>query len=230
MNKTIGILGGMSAVSTQIYYRYLCDIMRERFGGLVSPQLLIRSVNFAEFEVLLKKGDWQEIGAKLNREARALERAGAKLIVVATNTMHMVIDDITRSLSIPHLHIADATARALLKQGMKRPAFLATAYSMSETFYTDKLRENGLEPMLPERTDYAELNRIIFDELCSDNVREEARQFYLGVVNQLKARGADSLILGCTELGMLLNTDNSPLPVFDTTYIHCAEAIQLTLS
>lgn len=225
--KTIGILGGMSAESTQLYYAELCRLTRARFGGLHSPQLLIRSLDFAEIEVLQVAGDWQAAGAILNREALALERGGAEVLVLATNTMHKLAAQMLEGVSIPFLHIADATAAAIRTAGLQRPGLMATAFTMEQAFYTDRLRTAGLQPLVPDAADRADTHRIIYDELCKGITTQASRDRYIQIARALQAAGADSLILGCTEVGMLLNADNVPFPVFDTTAIHCAAALDL---
>ncbi len=227
--KTIGILGGMSAASTRIYYRRLCDSTRERLGGLHSPELLIRSLDFARIEALQAAGEWDEAGAVLNREARALERGGADFIVLATNTMHKVADRMMAGIDIPLLHIADATAAAIRRAGLRSPGLMATAFTMEQAFYTGRLAAAGLEPMVPDAADRAETHRIIYEELCRDVVTPESEAAYVAIARRLVERGADCLILGCTEVGMLLDQGNVPVPVFDTTLVHCDAALDLAL-
>ena len=228
--KTIGILGGMSAASTQLYYRALCDATRERLGGLHSPELLIRSLDFAGIEALQMKGDWEAAGAILNREARALEAGGAELLVLATNTMHKLADQMMEGVGLPFLHIADATAEAIVAAEHERPGLMATAFTMEQTFYTDRLRAAGLAPVIPGDADRAETHRIIYEELCKDITTDESRRAYEAIAARLIGEGADCLILGCTEVGMLLNSDNVSVPVFDTTLIHCEVAVRRALN
>ena len=227
--KTIGILGGMSAASTQIYYRELCRLTRESLGGLHSPELLIRSVDFDEIEKLQASSDWDAAADILNEKAMALERGGADLLIMATNTMHKVADKILDGVSIPFVHIADATATAILDSGFRRPGLMATAFTMEQNFYTDCLTARGLLPTIPEADDRAETHRIIYDELCRDVVREESRSTYELIAQRLIDRGCDCLILGCTEVGMLLNQDNVVVQVFDTTLVHCKAALRAAL-
>lgn len=228
--KTIGILGGMSAASTQLYYAEMCKLTRERLGGLHSPQLLIRSLDFAEIEELQARSAWADAGQILNAEAKALERGGADFLVLATNTMHKLADQMMTGVGIPLLHIAEATAQAICAAGLKRPGLMATAFTMEQTFYTDKLRDAGLSPVLPDADDRAEVHRIIYQELCKDITTEASRAEYIAIADRLGEAGADCLILGCTEVGMLLNAQNVSLPVFDTTEIHCAAAIEVALA
>ena len=227
--KTIGILGGMSAASTQLYYAELCRQTRERLGGLHSPQLLIRSLDFAEIEKLQVKGAWTEAGDILNQEAKALERGGADIVVLATNTMHKLADQMMAGVGIPLLHIADATAQAIDAAGLKRPGLMATGFTMEQSFYTDRLVEAGLIPVLPNDADRAETHRIIYEELCKDVTTSVSEAAYVAIAGRVKESGADCLILGCTEVGMLLNESNVPMPVFDTTLIHCSAALDWAL-
>lgn len=227
--KTIGILGGMSAASTQLYYQYLCNLTREQCGGLHSPELLIRSVNFAEIERYQMSDNWLAAAEKLNHEARSLERGGAQILVLATNTMHKLIDDIMHGVNIPYIHLADATATRIKQDGLKSPGLMATRFTMEQDFYTARLALAGLNTQLPDENDRQLIHRIIYEELCKDNVREDSRIAYEQVAQRLIDGGADSLILGCTEVGMLLNSSNVTVPVFDTTRIHCEAALQLAL-
>lgn len=228
--KTIGILGGMSCESTALYYARLNAGARERLGGLHSADCLIRSLDFAQVERLQAAGDWDAAGAMLAAAARGLQAGGADLMILATNTMHKVAGAIGEAVSIPFLHIADATAQALVEAGMTRPGLMATAYTMEQRFYLDRLRAAGLSPITPGDADRAETHRIIYDELCRGEIREESRAAYEAIAGRLRAAGADSLILGCTEVGMLLSPANSPLPVFDTTHIHCDAALAAALA
>ena len=228
--KTIGILGGMSAASTQLYYRTLCDLTRARLGGLHSPELLIRSLDFARIEALQMADQWDEAGAILNAEAKALEDGGAEILLLATNTMHKLADQMMESVSIPLLHIADATAATIKTAGHTRPGLMATAFTMERSFYLDRLTAAGLDPLVPNDLDRATTHRIIYEELCKGITTSESENQYIEIAQRLKDEGADCLILGCTEVGMLLNANNTPLPVFDTTQIHCEAALDLALS
>ena len=227
--KTIGILGGMSAASTQTYYREMCAMTRARLGGLHSPELLIRSLDFAEIEDLQKKGDWNGAGVILNAEAKALERGGADLIVLATNTMHKLASQMMEGVKIPLLHIADATSLAIRARGLNRPGLMATAFTMEQSFYTDRLIAAGLDLIVPNEIDRAETHRIIYEELCKDLVTDQSTITYEAIAERLVQSGADCLILGCTEVGMLLNQENVSVPVFDTTLIHCAAALDYAI-
>ncbi|MDX8348028.1 aspartate/glutamate racemase family protein [Cognatiyoonia sp. IB215446] len=228
--KTIGVLGGMSAASTQLYYAELCRLTRARLGGLHSPQLLIRSLDFAEIEVLQMRGDWEAAGEILNQEAKNLAQGGADFIILATNTMHKLADQMMAGIEIPLLHIADATASAISAAGLRRPGLMATAFTMEQDFYTDRLKQAGLTPVLPNDVDRAETHRIIYEELCKDITTKESEAAYIAIAARLADAGADSLILGCTEVGLLLNEGNVSIPVFDTTRIHCAAALDQAMA
>ena len=227
--RVIGVLGGMSSASTALYYSRLNAAARARMGGLHGASLLIRSVDFAPIAALQEAGEWERAGAALNAEARALERGGAELLLLATNTMHCVADRIVHGMRIPFLHIGDATASAIARDGHRRPGLMATAFTMEGTFYTDKLRAAGLEPVIPSAEDRALTHRIIYDELCKDVVTTESRAAFEQIAERLVCRGADSLILGCTEVGMLLNESNVSCPVYDTTHVHCDDAIAMAV-
>ncbi len=227
--KTIGILGGMSAASTLIYYRELCELTRARLGGLHSPELLIRSLDFAAIEALQVQGDWQAAGTILNTEAKALEQGGAEVIVLATNTMHKLAGQMMDGVGIPFIHIGDATARAIKAKRLQKPGLMATAFTMEQAFYTDELRAAGLDPILPNQADRAETHRIIYEELCKDITTTQSTAVYVAIAKRLVEAGADCLILGCTEVGMLLNQGNVEVPVFDTTLIHCSTALDYAL-
>ena len=223
--KTIGMLGGMSATSTQIYYRELCRLTSERLGGLHSPELLIRSLDFAGIEALQAAGNWDKAGDILNAEALALQRGGADFLILATNTMHKLADRMMQGLSLPLLHIADATAAVVRGKGLHRPGLIATAFTMEQSFYLDRLIAAGLDPIVPEATDRADAHRIIYEELCRGVTTPESEARFAAIAERLVERGADAVILGCTEVGMLLNEGNVSVPVFDTTLIHCEAAL-----
>lgn len=228
--RTIGILGGMSAASTQLYYRELCDLTRERLGGLHSPELLIRSLDFAVIEHLQANGDWDRAGAILNAEAKALERGGADILILATNTMHKLADQMMDGVTIPLLHLADATAARIVAAGHSKPGLMATAFTMEQSFYTQRLVDAGLAPIVPDADDRAQTHRIIYDELCKDIVTPHSRAAYEAIAQRLVDKGVDCLILGCTEIGMLLHDGNVTVPVFDTTRIHCETALDMALT
>lgn len=227
--KTIGILGGMSAESTQLYYRELCQLTRLRLGGLHSPELLIRSVDFAKIEALQMTGDWEKAGAVLNAEARALEKGGAELLILATNTMHKLADEMMEGVSIPLIHIADATATTIQEASFTAPGLMATAFTMEQDFYTGRLLKAGLNPVIPNTEDRKQTHDIIYEELCQGIITKASEDAYIAIAQRLQDAGADCLILGCTEVGLLLNSANVGLPVFDTTLIHCRAALDHAL-
>ena len=228
--KVIGLIGGMSCESTAHYYARLNERVREALGGLHSAEVLMWSVDFAPIAEMQSQDRWQEAGASLAAIAKRLEGAGADIIVLATNTMHKVADAIEAAIGIPFLHIADATAARIGEAGKRRPAIMATRFTMEQDFYTGRLREKfALEPITPDEDDRALVHRIIYDELCVGRVSETSRQAYVDVARRLAAKGADCLILGCTEVGMLLNDGNSPLPIFDTALIHADAAVSFAL-
>ena len=227
--KTIGILGGMSPESTTTYYKTLNMLTRARLGGYASAQILLYSVNFAETHAAQIAGDWNGIGQDLAAAAARLERAGADLILLATNTMHKCAPAIEAAIGLPFLHIGEACAARLKRDGRQRPALLGTAFTMEENFYTARLAANHLSPVIPNAAQRNDIHTIIFDELVHGIVSATSRARYIEIVTDLAAKGADSVILGCTEIGMLLNADNSPLPPYDTAHIHCETAIEMAL-
>ena len=229
--RMIGILGGMSSSSTSLYYKRLNDLAQHRFGGLHSANCLIRSVDFAVIERMQANGEWRLAGEELAVAARGLEAGGAEMIILATNTMHKVAEPIIGAISVPFLHIADATADAILASGFSKPGLMATAYTMEQDFYVGRLKARGLDPLIPCATDRAETHRIIFEELCKGVISAQSRTSYEAIASRLvHEQGADCMILGCTEVGMLLNAENVAVPVFDTTLIHCDRAMELATS
>lgn len=228
--KVIGLIGGMSCESTAHYYGQLNKEVRARLGGLHSAEILMWSVDFAPIAQMQAAGQWEQAGARLAEVARRLEAAGAEVLVLATNTMHKVAATIEAATSIPLLHIADATGERITGAGKSRPALLATRFTMEQDFYVGRLRDGfGLDVMVPDETDRALIHRIIYDELCVGQVTDGSRQAFVEVASRLAARGADCLILGCTEIGMLLDSSNAPLPIFDTTLIHADAAVDCAL-
>ncbi len=228
--RTIGLLGGMSWESSALYYRLLNESVRERLGGLHSARCVLLSVDFAEIERLQVAGEWERAGAILADEARALEAAGADLLVLCTNTMHKVADALTAAVNVPLLHIGDVTGAAVAAAGLRRVGLLATGFTMDQQFLPDRLRAHGLEVLVPEAADRAEVHRIIYEELCLGVVREESRQAYREVIARLVARGAEGVILGCTEIELLLSADDVDVPVFPTTALHVQAAVAAALA
>lgn len=222
--KRIGLIGGMSWESTAEYYRLINEGVRDRLGGLHSARVVLDSVDFAEVEALQASARWDEAGELLADSARRLQAAGAELIALCTNTMHKVADPIEHAVVVPFVHLADVTARAVLDTGVRRVGLLGTAFTMEQDFYQDRLAASGLDVLVPEASDRATVHRVIYEELCLGVVREESRDAYREVIDRLVAAGAEGVILGCTEIELLITRQDSPVPVFPTTSIH-AEAI-----
>lgn len=228
--KTIGIIGGMSCESTALYYKRLNDRARQLLGGLHSADILLWSVDFALIAKLQSENRWDEAGEYLAGIAERLERAGADMILLATNTMHKVADVISDTVDIPFVHIADATAHAIRATGATRPGLMATKFTMEQDFYTGRMRDfHGLDVLVPGEADRAGIHRIIYDELCQGVITDASRDDFRVMAARLVAEGADCLILGCTEVGLLLNAGNVSVPVFDTTEIHAEAALALAL-
>jgi aspartate racemase len=229
--KTIGLLGGMSWESTAIYYRLLNEGVRSRLGGLHSAKLALVSVDFAEIAELQHAGDWQGAARLLAGAARQLEAAGAQCLVLCTNTMHKLADEIGAATSIPLLHIADATGAAIRCAGVSRPALLATRFTMEQDFYRQRLAERfGIEAVVPDEAGRAKVHDIIYDELCLGVVKPASKSVYMEEIERLRAeQGADGVIMGCTEITMLIGQPDFDIPVFDTTLIHAEAAIAFAL-
>jgi aspartate racemase len=226
--KRIGLLGGMSWESSIEYYRLVNEITRERFGGLHSADCLMRSVDFAEIEVLQREDRWDEAGERLAGEARALVAGGAELLVLCTNTMHKVADTITEAIDIPFVHIADTTAHAVRAAGLDTVGLLATGYTMEQDFYVGRLRDvHGLEVLVPGEADRRVVHEVIYDELCVGVVRDTSREQYRRIMRELADRGAQGILLGCTEIDLLVGPQDAPVPVFDTTRLHAERAVEL---
>ncbi|HGH5977239.1 TPA: aspartate/glutamate racemase [Kluyvera georgiana] len=229
--KTIGLLGGMSWESTIPYYRLINEGVKQRLGGLHSAQILLHSVDFHEIELCQSQGDWPRAGEILAQAARGLQQAGAEGIVLCTNTMHKVAEAIETACDVPFLHIADATGRAIQKQQMNNVALLGTRYTMEQDFYRGRLQtEFAIDTPIPQADERQKINQIIFDELCLGEFSEASRDYYLGVIAALAKQGAQGVIFGCTEIGLLVPAELSPLPVFDTAAIHAEDAVAFMLS
>ena len=227
--KTIGLIGGMSWESTATYYQLINESVQQTLGGLHSAKVLLCSVDFGEIEPLQSAGRWDEVARHLTRAAVTLEKAGADFIVISSNTVHKAAEEIQKHLAIPLLHIAEATAQALQEQDVSMVGLLGTRYTMTEPFYREKLAASGIETLIPSPEDVSIIDDIIFRELCRGVVTEESRQKRLAVMEDLKARGARGIILGCTELDLLVKEQDTDLPLFDTTRIHALQAAFLTM-
>lgn len=224
--KTIGIIGGMSWESSAEYYRLLNRHAKARLGGHHNARSLLLTVDFAEVEAHQRAGDWTALGTQMAAAALQLERGGADLVILATNTMHRVHESIEQTISVPFLHTANPTGSALRAAGIERVGLLGTRYTMEQTFYTGRLHERyGLETLTPNEADRANVHRIIYDELCHGVVHEESRRVYQRVIADLAARGAQAVILGCTEITLLIKPEHAALPVFDTTALHAQAAV-----
>ncbi|GAB7112212.1 aspartate/glutamate racemase family protein [Streptococcus sobrinus] len=218
--KTIGLIGGMSWESTTSYYQIINETVKQELGGLHSAKILLYSVDFAEIEHYQATGDWEKSAQVLSDVALKLEKAGADFIIICTNTMHKVAPQIQQRISIPILHIAQATADTLLEQGIQKVGLLGTKYTMTQDFYKEKHLESGLEVLIPDDSGVEMVNRIIYDELCLGNIQEESKQAYLNIIEQFKNSGAEAVILGCTEIGLLVKQSDTDMSLFDTTLIH----------
>ena len=228
--KTIGLIGGMSWESTITYYQLLNEAAKDRLGGLHSAKILLYSVDFSEIEALMSRGEWDRAAELLGGVAKRLEQAGADCVLICTNTLHKVAPQVQSQITVPLLHIAEAAAEALLARGVTRVGLLGTKYTMTQEFYRDKLVARGIEVFIPEGDEIEMVNRVIFDELCLGIVKEDSRAAYLSVIDNLKSRGAEAILLGCTELGLIVSQEDVSLPLFDTTVIHAKAAADFALT
>lgn len=227
--KRIGLLGGMSWESTVTYYQMINEAVKRRLGGLHSAALVLYSVDFAEIEKCQAEGDWERSGEILGEAAAALERAGAEMILICTNTMHKVAPQIQANIQVPLVHIAEATADELNRRGIRRAALLGTKYTMTQDFYKAKLVEAGIEVLVPDEADMETVNDVIYQELCLGEIRAESKEKFLAIIRRLESQGAEGVILGCTEIGLLVKQEDVELPVFDTTLIHGEKAVEMAL-
>ena len=225
--KTIGLLGGMSWESTVGYYREINAGVKEKLGGLHSAKIVLNSVDFAPIEKLQQRGDWDATADILCEAARSVEAGGADFLLICTNTMHKVADQVENAITIPLLHIADATAEVLVQMQIKKVGLLGTAFTMEQTFYKGRLAEKyGLKVVVPEAVDRQLVHDVIYQELCLGTVKQASKQEYLRIVDQLNEKGAEGVILGCTEIGMLIGQTDTATTLFDTTKIHAAKAVE----
>lgn len=227
--KTIGLIGGMSWESSAEYYRIINEEVKNRLGGLHSAECVLYSVDFAKIERYQAEGDWDSAGSTLGDAASALEKAGAELIIICTNTMHKVIDYIEARITIPVLHIADAAASQINKSNLTTVGLLGTKYTMEQDFYKSRIESNGIRVIVPDDTEREMINKIIYEELCVGNIKPSSRDYYKEVIKNLVAHGAEGIILGCTEIGLLINQEDSEVPIFDTTKIHAIESVNQAL-
>lgn len=228
--KTIGLIGGMSWESTAEYYRIINQTIKERLGGHHSGKILLYSVDFSEIETLQREGRWGEATEFMCHAAMRVERGGAECVLICTNTMHKMAAEVQQAVKIPLLHIADATAMAIKKRGIERVALLGTKYTMEEDFYKGRLREKyGFEVLVPPEEERDTINQTIYDELCLGKVEGASRKRFVQIIERLKERGAEGVILGCTEISLLIKQKDCPLELFDTTAIHARAAVDFAL-
>lgn len=228
--KTIGLIGGMSWESTIPYYRHINETVKERLGGLHSARIVLVSVDFHDIEALMRAGNWDAVGSALAEAARTLAGAGADLIVLATNTMHRVAESIAAAVDVPLLHIVDPTAQAIKTAGLGRIGLIGTRFTMEEAFYRERLAtRHGIKVLVPDEADRALVHRVIFEELCLGVTNPQSRDAYRAVMRKLVSRGAQGIILGCTEFSLLIGADDAQVPLFDTTGLHARAAADAAL-
>ncbi|WP_144731577.1 aspartate/glutamate racemase family protein [Acinetobacter oleivorans] len=228
--KTIGLLGGMSWESTSLYYQQINKMVHRKLGKLHSAKVIINSVDFEEIAALQAKGLWQEAGAYLAEQAQNLEKAGADCLLVCTNTMHKIAPQIEEAISVPFIHIADATAKEILSQNIGKVALLGTAFTMEQDFYKARLQDYGIEVIIPNEADRKIIHSIIYEQLCLGVINPDSQQQYIAIVERFIAEGAQGVILGCTEICMLIGELKFSVPLFDTTAIHAKEAVSFSLN
>ena len=228
--KTLGVIGGMSWESTITYYQLLNEGIKDALGGLHSAKILLYSVDFFEIEALMSRGEWDAAAELLGGVSARLEAAGADMILICTNTLHKVAPQVQSRIRVPLVHIAEAAADELRANGITCVGLLGTKYTMTQEFYRDKLTERGIDVLIPEGEDIDLVNRVIFDELCLGVVKPDSKAAYLRVISELQARGAQGILLGCTELGLIVSAADVSLPLFDTTVIHAKKALELSLA
>jgi aspartate racemase len=227
--KTIGLIGGMSWESTAKYYQLINQEVKKQLGGLHSAKCILYSVDFAETQRFQAEGEWEKAGRLLGDAALSLEKAGADFIIICTNTMHKVITYIEEKISIPVLHIADATANQILKSDVQTIGLLGTKYTMEQDFYKSRIESNGIKVLVPNSEGREVINRVIFEELCLGDIQQSSRESYQKVIQKLVDDGAEGIILGCTEIGLLIRPEDAEVPLFDTTEIHALEAVKKSL-
>ena len=227
--KTIGLIGGMSWESTVTYYKIINETVKEKLGGLHSAKCILYSVDFQEIEECQANGNWEKSGEILGEAANNLEKAGVDFIVICTNTMHKVVNQIKEKISIPILHIAEMTAEKILEKGLKNIALLGTKYTMEQDFYKSKLIEKGINVIIPDKNDIEIINEVIYDELCLGTINSNSKKKFLEIVDKLRNKGAEGIILGCTEIGLLIKNEDTDVPLFDTAIIHAEQAAMYSI-
>ncbi|MGW6664500.1 aspartate/glutamate racemase family protein [Peribacillus sp. NPDC055009] len=227
--KTIGLIGGMSWESSLAYYRLINEDVKVKLGGLQSAKCILYSVDFEEIERYQADGDWESSGKLLGDVALSLEKAGAEMIVICTNTMHKVVGYIEEKVSLPILHIADSTAKQIQKSKISTVGLLGTKYTMEQDFYKTRIKSNGIKVLIPNDEDRKVINKVIYEELCLGEIQQSSREYYKKVIKGLVDDGAEGIILGCTEIGLLVKPEDSEVPLFDTAVIHAIEAVNMAL-
>lgn len=227
--KTIGLIGGMSWESTVTYYQILNRVVKDKLGGLHSAKCLLYSVDFQEIEECQANGEWEKSGNILAEAAKNLEKAGADFIIICTNTMHKVVPQIEKEIEIPILHIAKAAGVELRRQGIDKVGLLGTKYTMQQDFYKENLKSKQVDVIIPDKQDMEIVNSVIYQELCQGIISEKSKNEFLRIIDGLMKKGAQGIILGCTEIGLLVNQEDTEIPVFDTTYIHAKQAAMLAM-
>ena len=227
--KTIGLIGGMSWESTVTYYKIINEVIKEKLGGLHSAKCVLYSVDFQEIEECQANGNWEKSGEILGEAAYNLEKAGADFIVICTNTMHKVVNQIKEKISIPILHIAEMTAEKILEKGLENIALLGTKYTMEQDFYKSKLIEKGINVIIPDKNDVEIINKVIYDELCLGTINSNSKKKFLEIVDKLRSKEAEGIILGCTEIGLLIKNTDTDVPLFDTAIIHAEQAAMYSI-
>ena len=228
--KTIGLIGGMSWESTAEYYRLINEEIKERMGGLHSAKCLLYSVDFGEIELFMRTGQWEKIGEALINAARILENGGADFILLCTNTMHKLYDQIQEGVDVQLLHIADATSEKMLQKNIKKVGLLGTRETMEQDFYKSRIENKGIQVIVPDEKERALVHQVIFDELCLGKIEDRSRKSYIEIIEGLISMGAEGIVLGCTEIPLLINSDDSKVPLFDTTYIHAMKAVEKAIN
>ena len=227
--KTIGLIGGMSWESTATYYKIINETVKEKLGRLHSAKCILYSVDFQEIEECQANGNWEKSGEILGEAAYNLEKAGADFIVICTNTMHKVVNQVKEKISVPILHIAEMTAEKILEKGLKNIALLGTKYTMEQDFYKSKLIEKGINVIIPDKNDIEIINEVIYDELCLGIINSNSKKKFLEIVDKLRNKEAEGIILGCTEIGLLIKNEDTDVPLFDTAIIHAEQAAMYSI-
>lgn len=228
--KTIGLIGGMSWESTSVYYSYINRLVQKELGGLHSARCLLYSFDFEEIAALQRSGDWEMATEKMIEAAKFLEKGGADCIVICTNTMHLMAEDLQKACKIPVIHIVECAVDEIKKQGIDSVGLLGTKFTMEQPFYKKILEKNGIEVLVPEEEDRELVHEVIFGELCRGEFKGESKTAYLDIINRLEKKGAQGIILGCTEIPLLISQKDCRLPLFDTTFIHASKAVRFALS